>query len=43
MVETLEFVNQQLKQREKQLEVAEQKRTAFEAAHPELAQGGTAV
>ena len=43
MVETLEFVNQQLAQREKQLEAAEQKRTAFEAAHPELAQGGAAV
>ncbi|MCJ2177667.1 XrtA system polysaccharide chain length determinant [Novosphingobium album (ex Hu et al. 2023)] len=43
MVETLEFVNQQLRQREKQLESAEQKRTAFEAEHPELAQGGAAV
>jgi polysaccharide chain length determinant protein (PEP-CTERM system associated) len=43
MVETLEFVNQQLRQREKQLETAEQKRTAFEAQHPELAQGGTAI
>ncbi|MCT2399977.1 XrtA system polysaccharide chain length determinant [Novosphingobium mangrovi (ex Huang et al. 2023)] len=43
MVETLEFVNQQLRQREKQLEAAEQKRTVFEAQHPELAQGGTAI
>lgn len=40
MVETLEFVNQQLAQREKQLEQAEQQRTAFEAQHPEMAQGG---
>lgn len=40
MVETLEFVNQQLAQREKQLEEAEQKRMAFEALHPEMAQGG---
>ena len=43
MVETLEFVNQQLRSREKELESAESKRTAFEAAHPEMAQGGTAV
>lgn len=42
MVETLEFVDQQLAQREKQLEEAEQKRTVFEAEHPELAQGGAA-
>lgn len=43
MVETLDFVDQQLAQREKQLEDAEQKRTAFEAQHPEMAQGGAAV
>lgn len=43
MVETLDFVNQQLARREKQLEEAEQKRTAFEAQHPEMAQGGAAV
>lgn len=43
MVETLAFVNQQLAQREKELETAEGKRTAFEAAHPELAQGGAAI
>lgn len=42
MVETLEFVNQQLAQREKELESAEQKRTAFEAEHPEFALGGAA-
>jgi hypothetical protein len=39
-VETLEFVNQQLAQREKELEAAEQKRLAFEAQHPEMAKGG---
>ncbi|WP_395333733.1 XrtA system polysaccharide chain length determinant [Novosphingobium sp. BL-8H] len=43
MVETLAFVNQQLRQRETELESAEQRRTAFEAQHPELAQGGAAV
>ena len=43
MVETLEFVNQQLSQREKELESAESKRSAFEAQHPELAQGGATV
>jgi polysaccharide chain length determinant protein, PEP-CTERM locus subfamily len=43
MVETLEFVNQQLKQRERELEAAEQKRSVFEAQHPEMAQGGAVV
>ncbi|WP_232491987.1 XrtA system polysaccharide chain length determinant [Novosphingobium kaempferiae] len=43
MVETLEFVNQQLKARERELESAETKRTAFEAQHPEMALGGAAV
>lgn len=43
MVETLEFVNQQLRARERELEAAETKRTAFEAAHPEMALGGAAV
>ncbi|HUD27471.1 MAG TPA: XrtA system polysaccharide chain length determinant [Novosphingobium sp.] len=43
MVETLEFVNQQLAQRERELETAEGKRTAFEAQHPELALGGAAM
>jgi polysaccharide chain length determinant protein (PEP-CTERM system associated) len=43
MVETLEFVNQQLQQRERELESAESKRTAFEAEHPELALGGAAM
>ncbi len=43
MVETLTFVNQQLRAREKELETAEQRRTAFEAQHPEMALGGAAV
>lgn len=43
MAETLNFVNQQLRQRELELESAEQRRTTFEAQHPELAQGGAAV
>lgn len=43
MVETLEFVNQQLRARERELESAETRRTAFEAQHPELALGGAAV
>ncbi|HKX77176.1 MAG TPA: XrtA system polysaccharide chain length determinant [Novosphingobium sp.] len=42
MTETLEFVDQQLAQREKQLESAERKRLAFEAQHPEMIQGGAA-
>ncbi len=40
MTETMEFVNQQLAQREKELETAEQRRHAFEAEHPEMIQGG---
>ncbi|EIZ80381.1 lipopolysaccharide biosynthesis [Novosphingobium sp. Rr 2-17] len=43
MVETLDFVNGQLRAREKELELAETKRSAFEAAHPEMAQGGAAL
>jgi polysaccharide chain length determinant protein (PEP-CTERM system associated) len=42
MTETLEFVNQQLAQREKELEAAEQRRLAFESQHPEMIQGGAA-
>jgi polysaccharide chain length determinant protein (PEP-CTERM system associated) len=40
--ETLAFVTNQLAQREKALEAAEQKRLAFEAQHPEMIQGGAA-
>ena len=40
MSETLEFVSQQLAQREEELEQAEQRRLAFEARNPDLVQGG---
>ena len=40
MAETMEFVNQQLSQREKELEQAEQRRLAFEAENPDMARGG---
>jgi len=43
MNQTLEFMNQQLSDRQKQLEAAEQRRTEFEARNPDLAQGGTTV
>jgi polysaccharide chain length determinant protein (PEP-CTERM system associated) len=42
MTETMEFVNQQLKQREKELEEAETRRQTFEAQHPDMVQGGAA-
>lgn len=40
MAESIAFLDQQLAERKKDLEVAEQKRMMFEAQHPELAQGG---
>ncbi len=43
MVGTIAFMDQQLADRQKQLETAEQARLAFEAKYPELAQGGTSV
>ncbi|MDE2596180.1 MAG: chain-length determining protein, partial [Sphingomonadales bacterium] len=43
MTQSLDFMNQQLTQRQKELEAAEQKRLTFEAAHPELAQGGAGM
>lgn len=43
MTETLDFMNQQLVARQKELEAAEQKRLAFEAQNPLLAQGGQSV
>ena len=43
MRETIEFLDQQLAQRSKQLEEAEQRRLAFETAHPELIGGSEAV
>ncbi len=42
MRDTIEFLNQQLAQRQKELDEAEQRRLTFEAAHPELI-GGTAA
>lgn len=42
MTETMEFLSQQLAQREKELEAAEQRRLAFESQHPEMIQGGAA-
>lgn len=40
MTETLAFVNQQLAQREKELEAAEQRRMQFETQNPDMVQGG---
>lgn len=43
MTDTLEFMNQQLTARQKQLEEAEQRRLAFEARYPELSAGGAGI
>ncbi|HEY6870573.1 MAG TPA: XrtA system polysaccharide chain length determinant [Novosphingobium sp.] len=43
MTDTLEFMNQQLTARQKQLEDAEQRRLAFEAKYPELSEGGASL
>jgi len=43
MTDTLDFMNQQLADRQKQLEAAEQRRLAFEAKYPELSQGGASL
>lgn len=40
MSKSLEFMDAQLTQRQKELEAAEQKRLAFEAQNPDMAQGG---
>ncbi len=40
MSETLDFMNQQLADRQKELESAEQRRMVFESQHPEMVQGG---
>jgi polysaccharide chain length determinant protein (PEP-CTERM system associated) len=42
MTDTLEFLNQQLGQRESELESAEKRRIEFEGKHPEMIQGGAA-
>lgn len=43
MSQSLDFMDQQLADRQKELEAAEQKRLAFEAQNPEMAQGGLSV
>lgn len=43
MSQSLDFMNQQLASRQKDLEAAEQKRLAFEAQNPDMAQGGMSV
>ncbi len=43
MRDTIEFLDQQLAQRQRQLEEAEQRRLAFEAQHPELIGGPQAI
>lgn len=43
MTDTIAFMNQQLGDRQKQLEAAEQRRLAFEAKYPELSQGGASL
>ncbi len=43
MRETLEFLDQQLAERSKQLEEAEQKRLSFETEHPDLVGGTEAI
>ncbi|MCB2066267.1 MAG: chain-length determining protein [Erythrobacter sp.] len=43
MEESIEFLNQQLAQREEQLAEAEQRRLSFEAANPELVGGAQAI
>ena len=43
MRETIEFLDQQLASRQRELEEAEQRRLAFEAEHPQLIGGATAL
>ncbi|RZA10477.1 MAG: chain-length determining protein, partial [Proteobacteria bacterium] len=43
MRETIDFLDQQLAQRQQQLEAAEQQRLAFEAEHPELIGGAVSI
>lgn len=43
VADTLVFLDQQLEQRARELEAAEQARTAFEAQHPELIGGAAAI
>lgn len=43
VADTLVFLDQQLEERKRELESAEQRRLAFEAEHPELIGGSTAI
>jgi len=43
MKQTLQFLDQQLANRQGELQAAEQRRMVFETAHPELAQGGQSL
>jgi polysaccharide chain length determinant protein (PEP-CTERM system associated) len=43
MRETIDFLDQQLAQRQQELEAAEQRRLAFEAEHPELIGGAAGI
>lgn len=43
MKQTLQFLDQQLANRQGELQAAEQRRLAFESQHPELAQGGVSL
>lgn len=43
MQQTLRFLDQQLEQRQTELEAAEQRRLAFEAQHPEMIGGSAAI
>ncbi|RVU03624.1 chain-length determining protein [Novosphingobium umbonatum] len=43
MKQTLQFLDQQLANRQGELQAAEQRRLAFESQHPELAQGGMSL
>lgn len=43
MKQTLQFLDQQLGNRQGELQAAEQRRLAFESLHPEMAQGGTSL
>ncbi|HTN14033.1 MAG TPA: XrtA system polysaccharide chain length determinant [Sphingomonadaceae bacterium] len=43
MRDTIDFLDQQLADRQKQLEKAEQERLAFEASHPEMIGGAAAI
>ena len=42
MTDTLDFMEKQLADRQRDLDAAEQRRAAFEAQHPEMVQGGAA-